>query len=99
MQNSESSTPKKTLCARPGCTVALSGANRVGLCRAHVRYQQTAERTSSNGNGHAAAATNGSAKGNGHANGVLEDRLDKLILSIPASAKAAIIDAWIRGVI
>jgi hypothetical protein len=90
-------TPK--LCKRPGCETVLSPRNVAGLCRAHVRYQQTAERTSSNGNGHAAAATNGSAKGNGHANGVLEDRLDKLILSIPASAKAAIIDAWIRGVI
>jgi hypothetical protein len=60
------------ICKRPGCEVELSGANRVGLCRAHVRYRDR-------GNGHAVASSsgvNGSApKANGHAhapgNGVI----------------------------
>jgi len=98
------------ICKRPGCTVELSGANRVGLCRAHVRYQDR-------GNGHAAAhapgnGSNGSAKGNGHAkangaNGAAAvagdfpelalDRVDHLIASIPAADKARIALAWLKG--
>jgi hypothetical protein len=37
MSNEGIDTPK--LCKRPGCQVELSSANRVGLCRAHVRYR------------------------------------------------------------
>ena len=55
MLNAESDTPKK-FCARPGCTVELSSENTSGRCRAHVRWQ---DRTSSAGNGHAAAGSNG----------------------------------------
>jgi hypothetical protein len=60
------STPK-TICARPGCTVELSGRNASGCCRAHARWR---DRTSSAGNGHAAAGSNGApraahAAGNG----------------------------------
>jgi hypothetical protein len=62
--NAQSDTPKK-ICARPGCTVELSSENTCGRCRAHVRWQ---DRTSSAGNGHAAAGSNGShAAANGSA--------------------------------
>jgi hypothetical protein len=64
MPNAESDTPKK-FCARPGCTVELSSENTCGRCRAHVRWQ---DRTSSAGNGHAAAGSNGAhAAANGSA--------------------------------
>ena len=76
-------TPK--LCQRPGCETKLSSRNLVGLCRAHVRWTAPGERAASNGNG--------------HANALLEDRLNMLILSFPASAKAKIVDHWIKGVI
>ena len=96
-------TPK--LCKRPGCETQLSPRNSVGLCQKHVRWTAPGERVASSAAPHAHAhapgnGSNGSAeKANGHANALLEDRLDKLILSFPASAKAKIIDSWIRGAI
>jgi len=97
-ENSTKTAPK--ICQRPGCETKLSSRNLVGLYRAHVRWTAPGERTSSNGNGHAAGSNGSAEKANGHANALLlEDRLDKLILSFPASAKAKIVDCWIKGVI
>jgi hypothetical protein len=63
------------ICAKPGCTIELGPKNRSGKCAAHFHWTAPGERTSSAGNGHAAAsssahAANGSARktnGNGHA--------------------------------
>ena len=56
------------ICKRPGCETQLSSRNRVGLCPRHVRWTGTSEQPPNAGNGHAAAAANGSGpKANGHA--------------------------------
>jgi len=107
------STPKKISdpgsdvrrCRRPGCENKLSVANVVGLCARHVRWTAPS-------NGHAHAVGNGTGEkansksngsnghapknGNGHT-GFLEDRIDKLILSLPVSDKVKILDSWTRG--
>lgn len=122
--NSTETAPK--MCRRPGCDRKLGSGNTIGLCARHVRWTPPVERSSSAGNGHAAAAGKGviarangkSDTGNGHAieadqaastpkngsNGAaelagdfLEERLDRLLLNLPAADKSRICQQWLRG--
>jgi hypothetical protein len=55
-------------CKRPGCETNLGPKNSVGLCPRHVRWTGTSEERPSNGDGDAAAGSNGHQKaGNGSA--------------------------------
>jgi hypothetical protein len=49
------------ICRKPGCTTPLGPKNQSGLCSPHFHWSDPAKRSSSTGNGHAAAGSNGHA--------------------------------------
>ena len=111
MQNTESDTPK--ICAKPGCTTPLGPKNRSGKCGPHFHWTAPEARSSSapaGSNGHAATPTpkppNGHATTTAGSNGAaaiagdfLEERLDRLLLNLPAADKSRICQQWLRGAI
>jgi hypothetical protein len=82
-------------CKRPGCETQLGPKNRIGLCPRHVRWTGTSKERPSNGDGHAAAGSNGHheagngspAKANGHAHTVPREA------SSPENGAAAVLPA------
>jgi hypothetical protein len=109
------------ICKRPGCTTELGPKNESGKCAAHFHFKLPEERTSSAGNGHPAAGSNGAHKAgngiepkatngnNGAKNGAAKkietfpelaaDRVDQLILNLPAAEKNRLALLWLTRAI